>query len=71
MEATALKEVVADLLLENRLLKKVERGWGGRGMRYPGSERLREIPIQLVEQSIAGPRHWTNGVATFSVVCDL
>ncbi len=49
-EATALKEVVADLTLENRLLKKKhERGWGGRGMRYPASEKA-EI-IELVEQS--------------------
>src|ERR1700731_2126542 len=37
-EATALKEVVADLTLENRPLKKKhERGWGGQGMRYPGN----------------------------------
>ncbi|MEH2474302.1 transposase-like protein [Nitrobacteraceae bacterium AZCC 2161] len=49
-EATALKEVVADLTLENRLLKKKsERGWGGRGMRYSAFEKA-EI-IQLVEQS--------------------
>ncbi|WP_236960848.1 IS3 family transposase [Methylobacterium durans] len=48
-EAGALKEVVADLLLENRLLKKHERGWGRRGMRYPAPEKL-EI-IRLVEQS--------------------
>ena len=49
-EATALKEVVADLTLENRLLKKKhERGWGERGMRYPASEKA-EI-IELVEQS--------------------
>lgn len=32
--------------------KKSERGWGGRGMRYPASEKA-EI-IQLVEQSHAG-----------------
>ncbi|QDM20519.1 IS3 family transposase [Tardiphaga sp. vice154] len=49
-EATALKEVVADLTLENHLLKKKhERGWGGRGMRYPASEKA-EI-IDLVEGS--------------------
>ncbi len=49
-EAGALKEVVADLVLENRLLKKkYDRGWGRRGMRYPASEKL-EI-IRLVEQS--------------------
>src|SRR3954468_22891552 len=40
-EASALKEVVADLTLENRLLKKKhDRGWGGRGMRYPAGEKL-------------------------------
>ncbi|UVO35585.1 IS3 family transposase [Bradyrhizobium arachidis] len=49
-ETAALKEAVADLTLENRLLKKKhERRWGGRGMRYPASEKA-EI-IQLVEQS--------------------
>jgi putative transposase len=49
-EASALKECVADLTLENRLLKKKhDRGWGRRGMRYPASEKL-EI-IKLVEQS--------------------
>src|SRR3954453_19513096 len=48
-EASALKEAVADLPLENRLLKKKHaRGWGGRGMRYPAGEKL-EI-IRLVEQ---------------------
>ena len=45
-EATALKEVVADLTLENRLLKKkYERGWGGRGMRYPASEKAEIIEL--------------------------
>ncbi|MEM7667467.1 MAG: IS3 family transposase [Pseudomonadota bacterium] len=49
-EAAALKEAVADLTLENRLLKKKHaRGWGRRRMRYPASEKL-EI-IRLVEQS--------------------
>ena len=49
-EASALKEVVAELTLENRLLKKsMIGGWGGRGMRYPASEKA-EI-IRLVEQS--------------------
>src|SRR6188508_1298776 len=49
-EASALKEVVAELTLENRLLKKKrDGGWGGRRMRYPASEKL-EI-IRLVEQS--------------------
>ena len=49
-EASALKEVVAELMLENRLLKKKrDWGWGGRRMRYPAAEKL-EI-IGLVEQS--------------------
>ncbi|WP_461384281.1 IS3 family transposase [Devosia indica] len=49
-ETSALKECVADLTLENRLLKKKHAaGWGRPGMRYPGSEKL-EI-IRLVEQS--------------------
>ncbi|WP_252258313.1 IS3 family transposase [Erythrobacter aurantius] len=48
-EARDLKECVADLTLENRLLKKHDRGWGRRRMRYPASEKL-EI-IKLVEQS--------------------
>ncbi|MEI7876206.1 MAG: IS3 family transposase [Alphaproteobacteria bacterium] len=49
-EASALKEVVAELILENRLPKKKrDGGWGGRRMRYPSSEKL-EI-IRLVEQS--------------------
>src|SRR5438477_2121642 len=48
-EAGALKEAVAELLLENRLLKKSTIGWRGRRMRYPASEKL-EI-IRLVEQS--------------------
>ncbi|MEZ5783957.1 MAG: IS3 family transposase [Rhizobiaceae bacterium] len=48
-EASALKECVADLTLENRLLKKHDRGWGRPGMRYPASEKL-EI-IRVVEQS--------------------
>ncbi|MCA0418593.1 MAG: IS3 family transposase [Proteobacteria bacterium] len=49
-EAKALKEAVADLTLENRLLKKKHAGgWGGRHMRYPASEKA-EI-IRLVEAS--------------------
>ncbi|WP_408005599.1 IS3 family transposase [Salibaculum griseiflavum] len=48
-ESAALKEVVADLTLENRLLKKHDQGWGVRGMRYPASEKL-EI-IRTVEAS--------------------
>src|SRR3984893_2476911 len=49
-EASALKEVVAELTLENRLLKKkLDGGWGGRRMRYPACEKL--AIIQLVEHS--------------------
>ncbi len=60
-EALALKECVADLTLENRLLKKYDRGWGARpcsplvreqwssGMRNPASEKL-EI-VRMVEGS--------------------
>ena len=49
-EARQLKELVAELMMENRLLKKsVTRRWGGRYMRYAAAEKL-EI-IRLVEQS--------------------
>jgi len=49
-EVRALKECMAYLTLENRLLKKKhDRGWGRLGMRYPAAEKL-EI-IRLVEQS--------------------
>jgi transposase-like protein len=48
-EAGALKEVVAELTLENRLLKKSVTVDGEDRMRYPASEKL-EI-IGLVEQS--------------------
>ncbi|MGZ3392051.1 MAG: IS3 family transposase [Isosphaeraceae bacterium] len=49
-EASALKECVADLTLENRLLKKKhDRGWGRGPMRYPASDKF-EI-IRIVEQS--------------------
>ena len=48
-DASGLKEVVADLTLENRLLKKHDRVWGRRGMRYPASEKA-EI-IDLIEHS--------------------
>ena len=52
-ETSALKEVVAELTLENRLLKKKrDGGWGGRHMRYPASEKL-EI-IRLVGVRLAG-----------------
>ncbi len=44
-EAQALKEVVADLTLENRLLKKRhDCGLGRGGMRYPASEKSRDHP---------------------------
>ena len=48
-ETRALKETLAELLMENRLLKKHDLGWGGRYMRYTASEKF-EI-IRLVEQS--------------------
>ncbi|MVA12926.1 IS3 family transposase [Agrobacterium vitis] len=49
-ESRDLKEALADLTLENRLLKKKhDRGWGRRRMRYPATEKL-EI-IRLVEGS--------------------
>lgn len=49
-EASALKEVVADLTLEKPLLqKRHERGWGQRRTRYPASDQA-EI-IRLVAQS--------------------
>ncbi|TMJ95307.1 MAG: IS3 family transposase, partial [Alphaproteobacteria bacterium] len=49
-EARQLKETLAEVLIENRLLKKSgSRGWGGRFMRYSASEKF-EI-IGLVEQS--------------------
>ena len=55
-EASALKEVVAELMLENRLpQKKHDRGWGRRRMRYAAAEKL-EI-IRLVEQSPLPVRH--------------
>ncbi len=49
-ESLALKECVADLTLENRLLKKKhDRKWGLRRMRYLASEKL-EI-IRTIEHS--------------------
>lgn len=43
-ESAALKELVADLTLENRLLKKKhDRRWRRRRMRYPPSEKLEII----------------------------
>ena len=53
-EAVTLKEVVAELMLENRLLKKKhDRRWGRRGMRYPASE---SEPVNAT-----GPRERANG----------
>ena len=46
-EMQSLKELVAELSLQNRLQKKHARGWGRRLMRYPASEKL-EI-TRLVE----------------------
>ena len=54
-EASALKEVVTELTLENRLLKKARSGLGGRRMRYPVAEKS-EV-IRLVEQSPLPVRH--------------
>jgi len=48
-EARDLKEVVAEQALSCGFLKKHDRGWGRRRMRYPASEK-QEI-IRLVEQS--------------------
>src|SRR5262249_3176650 len=52
-EASALKEVVAELTLAAQ--KKRDWGWGGRRMRYSATEKL-EI-IHLVEQSPLPARH--------------
>ncbi|NIP48432.1 MAG: IS3 family transposase, partial [Gammaproteobacteria bacterium] len=49
-EAAALKEALAEQVMENRLLKKKrDRGWGGRYMRYTAAEKY-EI-IRAVEES--------------------
>ncbi len=54
-EAGALKECVADLTLEDRLLqKKHSSGWGRPRMRYPATEKL-EI-IRHVEQPLLPAR---------------
>ncbi len=47
-ETGGLKEVVADLVLENRLLKKHNRGWKRQGIRYPACKKLGII--RLFEQ---------------------
>jgi transposase-like protein len=44
-EARDLKEVVAELTLENRLLKKSRSGMGRPRMRYPACEKLEIIRI--------------------------
>ena len=49
-QAVQLKELLAEMMLENRLLQKQRaRGWGGRYMRYTAPEKL-DI-IELVERS--------------------
>ena len=49
-EAAILKETLGEVVMENRLLKKKRsRGWGGRYMRYPSSDKY-EV-IQLVQNS--------------------
>jgi len=48
-QARQLKELVAELMIENRLLNKPSRRWVVRCMRYSAAEKL-EI-IRLVEQS--------------------
>ena len=53
-EAGALKEAVADLILENRLLKKARSGLGRTAYEIPATEKL-EI-IRLVEQSALSVR---------------
>src|SRR5262249_44283137 len=64
-EASALKEVVAELTLENRLLKKSVTADGeGRRMRYPASEKLEiirlveepSLPVRLTLEKIGIPR---------------
>lgn len=44
-EARDLKEVVAEQMLELRLLKKHDRQWGRARMRYPASEKLEFIRL--------------------------
>ncbi len=44
-ESRDLKEVVAEQALELRLLKKHDRGWGKRRMRYSASEKLEIIRL--------------------------
>ena len=45
-EVRDMKEVVADLALENHILKKMlDRGWGKPRMRHPASEKLKIIRL--------------------------
>jgi hypothetical protein len=53
-EAVALKELVADLALENRLLKKDERGWGRPRLRYAAAEKLEIIRLWNSRLSLSG-----------------
>ena len=56
-EASALKEVVAELTLENRLLKKKrDRGWGGRGRDYPAGRAIG--PGEMARRAEHGARPW-------------
>jgi hypothetical protein len=43
LSTSALKDVVAELTLENRLLKKARSGWGGRRMRYPVAKKSGDL----------------------------
>ena len=52
-EARALKDALAEKMLENRLLKSMIGDGGKRHIRYPASEKL-EI-IRLVERSHRRP----------------
>ena len=53
MKSSQLREMLAELMMENRLLRNRAWGWGGRCMRYAAVER-REI-IRLVERSKCRP----------------
>ena len=54
-EARQLKETLAELLIENRLLKKKRsRGWGGRFMRYSASEKFDDCPRSRLPDTTQG-----------------
>ena len=53
-EAAALKEVVADLTLENRLLKKACAGMGRTAHEVPGIREDRDYPLGRAVSSIRG-----------------